>query len=135
MNRERWTTLLRRVTRDCAADIDDLLAEFDPRQDPVGSDVFPEIPGELMPQVALKRPDAICVGVRIATAPADPADQALRLVGFAIEKDVEIVLLAQVDQTGFEPFGFRIERIAGEGAAAEACERQLCRFWNIDMVL
>ena len=63
-------------------------------------------------------------------------DQAMRLVAFALEKDVEIVVLSHVDQSGFEKFGFRIERIGGETAAArDACEEQIRRFWNIDTVL
>jgi hypothetical protein len=89
-----------------------------------------------MPEAAMKRPGAICVGLRVEAPPADAADQAMRLVAFALEKDVEIVVLSHVDRSGFEQFGFRIERIGGETPAArEACEDQIRRFWNIDTVL
>ena len=136
MDAERWHTVLGRVTAHDAADIDDLTAHFDPRRNPVGRDVFPEIAAQLMPEAAMKRPGAICVGVRVAAPPADPADQAMRLVAFALEKDVEIVVLSHVDHSGFERFGFRAERIAGETEAARTdCENQLRRFWNIDTVL
>jgi hypothetical protein len=60
----------------------------------------------------------------------------MRLVAFALEKDVEIVVLSHVDHCGFERFGFRTERIAGATEAERAaCEDQLRRFWNIDTVL
>jgi hypothetical protein len=136
MDAEHWRAVLGRVTAHDAADIDDLTADFDPRRHAPGRDVFPEIGGQLMPETAMKRPGAICVGLRVEAPATNAADQAMRLAVFALEKDVEIVVLSHVDCSGFEPFGFRIERIAGETEAARAaCEDQIRRFWNIDTVL
>ena len=91
-----------------------LLATFDRRQRIAGRDIFPLPEAVLMPQTALKRPDAICVGLR---APARRRHcrrpRACASLRFAIERDVEIVVLSETDYSGFERFGFRIERIAG----------------------
>ena len=136
MDAQRWNAILGRITGHDAADVDDITRDFDPRGDRTGRDLFPAVSGQLMPETAMKRPGAICVGLRVETPPDDPADQAMRLVAFALEKDVEIVVLSHVDQSGFEKFGFRTERICGETEAArEACEEQVRRFWNIDTVL
>ena len=53
----------------------------------------------------------------------------MRLAAFAIERDVEIVVLSEADCSGFERFGFRVERIAGDTPEERAaCEDQIRRF-------
>jgi hypothetical protein len=136
LDTQRWTAALARVTGHEAADIDDITGAFDVHRGAPGRDIFPELDGAPMPETLMKRPGAVCVGVRIAAPPADAADRALHLIAFALEKDVEVVVLSDVDTTGFERFGFRVERISGDTPEARsACERQICRFWNIDMVI
>ena len=101
-----------------------------------GRDIFPLPEAVLMPQTALRRADAICVGVRAAAADAAASDRAMRLAAFAIERDVQIVVLSESDHSGFERFGFRVERISGDSPEARAaCEDQIRRFWNLDLVL
>lgn len=136
MDGQRWTAILSRITRHEAVDIDDITGGFDPRRVAPGRDLFPELSAVLMPQTALKRSDAVCVGYRVQEAPPDAADRAMRLAAFAIERDVEIVVLTESDSSGLERFGFRTERVAGDTQAARgACEDQIRRFWNIDLVL
>jgi hypothetical protein len=136
MDAQRWNAILARITGHDATDIDDITRDFDPRSEHTGRDLFPEVAGQLMPEAAMKRPGAICVGLRVEAPPVDAADQAMRLVAFALEKDVEIVVLSHIDHSGFERFGFRIERICGDSEAErDVCEEQIRRFWNIDTVL
>lgn len=91
-----------------AEDIDDLTGAFDPRRaPPPGRDLFPEFAAAPMPRVALRRADAVAVGLRVPAPPLDAADRALRLAAFALERDVEVVILAASDLSGFERFGFR----------------------------
>lgn len=119
-----------------ADDLDELLASFDRGQGAAGHDIFPLPEGVLMPHAALRRSDAVCIGLRTAAVDGTVADRAMRLAAFAIERDVEITVLSETDYSGFERFGFRIERIAGETAEArDACEDQIRRFWNLDLVL
>lgn len=136
MDTQRWNTILSRIAPREADDIDDLARGFDARHRPGGRDVFPEIAAVLMPQATMKRRDAVSIGLRVAAELPDACDRAMRLTAFAIERDVEIIVLAQSDLSGLERFGFRCERIAGDTEAARAgCEDQVRRFWNIDLLL
>lgn len=136
MNTQRWTEILSRITQRDARDIDDLTGPFDPRSAPAGRTVFPDIAARLMPRASMKRPDAVCIGLRVEARLADAHDRALRLAAFALERDVEIIVLAHSETSGLERFGMRMERIAGDSESARsACEDQVRRFWNIDLVL
>ncbi len=136
MDTQRWNAILSRITPLDAEDIDDLTGAFDPRRVSPGRDLFPEIEPAPMSRAAMKRADAVTVGLRVAAPPADAYDRALRLAAFALERDVEVVILTAGDTSGFERFGFRSERIPPETApGAAAWEEQVRRFWNIDLVL
>lgn len=130
MTLDRWSAVLARIV---AAQPEPLEM---PRDRPEGRDVFPEITTVLMPQTQMARPDAVAVGFRVMEPLPDPMDRAARLAAFAMERDVEVIILSHIDESGFERFGFRVERIAGDDPNARAvCEEQVRRFWNIDLVL
>ncbi|NBB71985.1 MAG: hypothetical protein GVY33_16940 [Alphaproteobacteria bacterium] len=136
MQTHRWNALLARIVADDADDLGGLTSAFDPRYAPTGRDLMPEIDAVLMPQAALKRGDAVCIGLRVEGPLADAADRAMRLAAFAAERDVEVVVLAHADHVGLERFGFRVERIVGATPEQRArCEAQIRRLWNIDLVL
>ena len=136
MDPTQWNTILSRIGPHEADDLDDLLRRFDPRASDGGRDVFPLPEAVLMPQSTLKRQDAVCVGLRAPAANPTTVDRAMRLAAFAIEREVQIVVLNESDRSGMESFGFRVERIAGDTEEARAtCEDQLRRFWNLDLVL
>jgi hypothetical protein len=137
MDPKQWNAILSRIGPHDADDLDALLAPFDLRRGPAGRDVFPLPDAVLMPHAAMKRADAVCVGLRVPRGgAADAADRALRIAAFAIERDVEIVLLNESDRSGLERFGFRSEQIVGDTPEARAaCEQQIRRFWNLDLVL
>ena len=135
MDRTPWNAILSRIGPDDADDLDALLAPFDPRHGTPGRGIFPLPDGVLMPQAAMKRADAVCIGLR-AAGEGDAVDRAMRLAAFAIERDVEVVVLNETDRSGLERFGFRFEQIAGETPEERAaCEEQIRRFWNLDLVL
>jgi hypothetical protein len=137
METTQWTSILPRIAPHDADDLDPLLAPRDPRRAEPGRDIFPLPEAVLMPEAALKRADAVCIGLRAPAADtSDTVDRAMRLAAFAAERDVEVVILAEADRSGFERFGFRVERIAGDTAEERAaCEAQIRRFWNLDVVL
>ncbi|MFT3972565.1 MAG: hypothetical protein QM699_03675 [Amaricoccus sp.] len=136
MDPTQWNSILSRIGRPDAEDIDALLAPRDPRRATPGRDLFPLPEAVLMPGAELKRPDGVAVGLRAGGATPDVADRAMRVAAFAVERDVEIVVLTDADRSGFERFGFRVERVAGETPEARAaCEDQIRRFWNLDLVL
>ena len=136
MEEARWTAILSRIDPRDADDIDDIARAFDPRAERPGRDIFPEIEGGLPPRAAFGRPDGVAIGLGVAGEATGTADRALRLAAFAIERDVEVVILAECDRSGFERFGFRVERVSGASETARAaCEEQIRRFWSIDLVL
>ncbi|PZQ52211.1 MAG: hypothetical protein DI556_00660 [Rhodovulum sulfidophilum] len=136
MEATRWTAILSRIDPRDAADIDDLAAEFEPRAETPGRDIFPDCEACLMPRAAFKREEAVAIGLRVAAEPADAADRAMRVTAFALERDVEVVVLSDCDRSGFERFGFRVERVTGDTEARRAdCEEQIRRFWSIDLLL
>jgi hypothetical protein len=136
MDTARWTAILSRIDPRDAADIDDIARDFDPRAAVPGRDVFPDVEGCLMPRATFKREDAVAIGLRIAAEPTDAADRAMRVTAFALEREVEVVVLSDCDRSGFERFGFRVERVTGDTEARRAaCEEQIRRFWSIDLVL
>lgn len=136
MDTQRWSAILSRISPRDADDLDAVLGGFDPRHNPLGKDVFPRIDASLAPLAEMKRADEVCIGLRVMAELEDACDRAMRLASFAVERDVEIIVLAHCDRTGLERYGFRSERIAGETPEARAaCEQQARRFWNIDLVL
>lgn len=131
-----WNSILPRIGPHDAADLDPLLAPFEPRRVSPGRDLFPLPEAQLMPGTELRRADAVCVGVRAPAGAADVTDRAMRLAAFAAERDAQIVVLTDADRSGFERFGFRVERVAGDTPEERAaCEDQIRRFWNLDLVL
>jgi len=134
MDEPRWTALLSRIVPQDADDIDDLTRVHDARATEAGNDLFPDIAAALHCENAFKRPDTVCVGLRVSAPLADTCDRALRLASLAAEQNVEVVVLSEIDVTGFERFGFRIERIA-PGQDAPGFGQQVKRFWGIDLVL
>ena len=136
MDASRWSDLLSRIVPQDADDLDGLTGPLDRRHGAVGADVFPEIKALLQPQDGFRRADMVAVGLRVTARLTDACDRAMRLAAFAAEQDVEIIVLAHVDVTGLERFGFRIERVAGATAEERAsCEQQIRAFWAIDLVL
>ncbi|TCM84995.1 hypothetical protein EV216_10980 [Rhodovulum steppense] len=51
------------------------------------------------------------IGVRLAEPLDNPARAALRLAAAAVERHVFPVILSRIDQSWFECFGFRVERV------------------------
>jgi hypothetical protein len=136
MASDRWSEVISRLTAGAPEPLDDLLADTATGAGLEGADFFPPLEAVLMPQAAMRTSGAVAIGVRVTEPVPDLVDRALRLAAFALEKDVEVIVLSHIDEPGFERFGFRVERIAGaDDAARAACEDQIRRFWNIDLVL
>lgn len=134
MSNDRWSAIINRIIAHEPEALDALVT--DGNLPPPGGDIFPPVDAALVAEAPMTRPDAVAVGVRVSEPLPDLVDRALRLAAFALEKDVEIIILSHIDESGFERFGFRVERIAGDTPEARAaCEDQIRRFWNIDLVL
>ncbi|RMA42339.1 hypothetical protein D9R08_09535 [Rhodophyticola porphyridii] len=64
------------------------------------------------------------------------ADVALQLGAVAIERGVVPVIFSYVPWSGFEQYGFRVEKIHTPAQlASKDFEAELCAFWNISFVI
>lgn len=80
--------------------------------------------------------DLTHIGVRVLEPVENPGPIALRLSAMAAERQVVPIILSSVHISGFEQFGFRVERLPnGSDAMVQAFEDELCAFWDIAMVV
>ncbi len=76
------------------------------------------------------------LGIRVTVAPEDVTSLARRLAAMAAERGIVPVILSALDQSGFERFGFRVERLSGATAEERAAEEaELQGFWNFALIL
>lgn len=76
------------------------------------------------------------LGIRLDRQLADPRRAALRLAAAALERGVNPVILTALDHTGFERWGFRIERfVDGPGADRAAWEAEMTAFWQLALII
>lgn len=136
MSTNRWEDILARVSRNEPENLDGLLTPYDPRATTPGDEIFPEHVSVVPFASEFRSDDTIAIGVRVEEPLPDPAERAVQLGAFAIERNVEVVVLSHMDYSGFERFGFRTERISGKSEAARAaCERQLAGFWHLEVII
>lgn len=77
-----------------------------------------------------------CLGIRVTEPPDDVTALARRLAAVAVERGIIPVILSPLDQSGFERFGFRVERLSGATPEARAAEEaELQGFWNFALIL
>ena len=76
------------------------------------------------------------LGVRVDELLSDCTHAAVRLAAAALERGIIPIILTTLPDSGFERFGFRVERIMGATASERAvCEEELKRFWNMAIVI
>jgi len=130
MTDETWSAVLSRLTPDTPEDLDDLLfdrAQSSPVLECFGNAKSPEL---------WARPDGwACIGVRVLARPANLGEAARRLAAVAVERKITPIILSPLASTGFERFGFRVEKIPEQaGDARDACEAELQNFWDMPMI-
>ncbi|MGL4279767.1 MAG: hypothetical protein ACRCS0_05330 [Albidovulum sp.] len=77
-----------------------------------------------------------CLGIRVTEPPADVTTLARKLAATAAERGILPVILTTLDQSGFERFGFRVERLSGASEEARMVEEaELAGFWNFALIL
>lgn len=97
------------------------------------------VPGAPAPSRTLWQRDenaAPALGVFVQAVPAEVAVLALRLASVAVERGLLPVILTTRDETGFEPYGFRIERLTNRDGEADAVElAELSAFWDFALII
>jgi hypothetical protein len=76
------------------------------------------------------------VGVRVDSTEIRAPDVALQLAAAAAERGILPVILSAVPQSGFEEFGFRVERLPpADDPSRSVIEEELRAFWDISVVI
>ena len=96
--------------------------------------------GEIVPPsiclLPLRQDDIARFGVRVIAKADAIGASAARLAAASIERGTEPVILSHVDRCGFEPLGFRVERITGATPGEIIIqEAEICRFWDLSIVI
>ena len=137
MTRDAWYEVIARIAQEAPVDLDPILdpdTGAPPPAAPPGRGQTAALP----PSARLwdREGDVSHIGVRVDTAPRDIRRLALRLAAAAAERGVVPVILSTLPRTGFEQYGFRVERLPdGPPKAVAACEAELRRFWDMAIVL
>ncbi len=96
--------------------------------------VGPVLP--LSPELWRREDGWACLGIRVTERPEDVTALARRLAATAVERGIIPVILSSLDQSGFERFGFRVERLSGTTPEARMAEEaELQGFWNFALIL
>jgi hypothetical protein len=136
MTRDVWFEVMARLAEVPPTDLDHILA---PETGAAQTPVPPTIAAPAVPPSPLlwDREEGVSwIGVRVDRPPRDVRATALRLAAAAAERRVVPVILSALPRTGFEQFGFRVERLPdGPPEAVAAFEAELCAFWDMPLVL
>ena len=136
MSDERWLDVLSRIVPGEPVDLDRAVFGQDAAGPPpvaTRGEVASTAPSARL----WERPDEIShIGIRVEKEHPDALHLALRLASVAAERGVVPVILSPLERSGFERFGFRIERIpSGPPDEAARCEEEIRRFWDIPIVI
>ena len=130
-----WFDVIARLSAGEPLDLDPVLSE--------AADMAPPAPPDLRDGPRIRssrlwaRDEAVShIGVRVDRPPQDLRRIALRLAAAAAERGVVPIILTTLGRSGFEQFGFRVERLpAGPPEAVAAFEADLRRFWDLALVI
>lgn len=132
----RWFEVLSRIGPGAPVDLDAVLAPGTaPPPPPVALRGRPE---ETARSSRLWQRDAAAshIGIRVTRLPEDIRPVALRLAAAATERGVVPVILSPLPRTGFEAYGFRVERLPDAPPAETArAEAELALFWDLAIVI
>ncbi|WP_170330819.1 hypothetical protein [Ruegeria arenilitoris] len=130
-----WYEIFGRTSPKQPVQLDALVAD-NHTPNPRGKVVFPEM--GIVPSVALWEREAgspVHIGIRILEPPKSVHNVSRLLAAAALEREVFPVILSRIDYSGFEQFGFRVERIPDEPVAAQAAEEEIRKFWELAIII
>ncbi len=141
MTDDNWLAVLSRISSDQPLDLDLVIFDSVDEKTPVAKmTAFPYSGGAYDPPSCLlwdrDGSAASYLGVRVTSALPDCAYTALLLAAAALERQVIPIILTTLTNSGFERFGFRVERLPnGPADERDAFEQELSRFWNMAIII
>ncbi len=144
MTRDDWLDVLVRISPHAPTDLDaGLFGEGDKMAVPVLPPEDPQADDPCNPFIAPSArlwqrhdPGAAHIGIRVTRPVPDIAQTVLRLACVAIERGVNPVILTTLDNSGFERFGLRVERLpSGTASQQRHYEEELTSFWMLSIII
>lgn len=141
MTRDAWFEVMARLAEDPPTDLDHILAPetnamrgFESALGPQAVIAALKVPPS--PRLWNRDEGVSWIGVRVDHPPRDVRATALRLAAAAAERRVVPIILSALPRTGFEQYGFRVERLPdGPPETVAAFEAELCSFWDMPLIL
>jgi len=138
MTQEHWHSVISRIIRSGPVDLDtEVFKAPTPQADPSnprtdGGDHAQILP----PSGRLWNNEHSCIGVRVNERLPYCTLAATRMAAAALERGVTPIVLTTLPDSGFERFGFRVERLVGDTDKDRAIyERELMQFWNMAIII
>jgi hypothetical protein len=133
MTDPRWFDVIARLSAEEPVDLDPILLAPVPKPPVAEASGGPVVRSARLWQ----RNEALSyIGIRVEQAPRDARRLALRLASAAAERGVIPIFLSALPRTGFEQYGFRVERLPdGPPAAVADAEAELRKFWDMPIVI
>lgn len=137
MSEETWLGVISRISAHEPVDLDSVV--FDRKSAPVDNLVADNSAVQTAHSTLLwDRGDANAsfLGVRVNQRLTDCTQAAFRLAAAALERGVTPIILTTLPDSGFERFGFRVERIVGATEDEHKfLENELKQFWNLAIII
>ncbi len=137
MSEEFWLDVISRITPDEPIELDSLVFETEPNEvsnlDSNAGD------NSVTPSNSLwdsADSGSSYIGIKVTERLADCSLAAFKLAAAALERGVTPIILTTLPDSGFERFGFRVERLVGNSPKEYSVhEQQLVQFWNLAIVI
>jgi hypothetical protein len=136
MSPDEWFDVIGRITKSAPVDLDAALFGDTPA-------ATPPAPARMMGRASpvsarlWARDESVShIGIRVTRLPADIRSLAVRLASAATERRVIPIILSSLSRTGFEAYGFRVERLPeGPPELVSTYEEELRKFWDMPIVI
>ncbi len=136
MSQTDWADVVASITPLEPTDLDAIIDRSKKNQPAKAGLEFPLDAAIAPMKPSFKDETTVCFGARVTENTPNRLALAVTLAQMAAEKGATPIILSHLDYSGLEQFGFRVERIGGKTEEErEACEAQVCAFWNIVMVI
>jgi hypothetical protein len=80
-------------------------------------------------------PGRASIGIRLSRPSDDLQTLARHLAAISLEKGIDAIILAPFGPTGFETYGFRVERLPVDPAQRPVAEAELAAFWGMAIIV
>ena len=136
MTETDWLQILLRITPQAPLDLDAAVLGSTQAGGASLPPILTPVPPVVSSRLWLREPpEQAYIGLRVTRPLADCPALAVRLASIAIERGVCPVILTTLPVSGFETYGFRIERLSEAPEEQARQEAELTAFWALALIV